>query len=341
VKRREFITLLGGALAGGRAGSSWRFAPLGGAAAAWPLAARAQQPMPVIGLLRSSTKANTVHLVAALAKGLAEARLIEGKDMAIETRYADNQPDRLPGLVADLARHRAAVIVADNNAALAAKNVTATPIVFASGGDPVRSGLVASLNRPGGHVTGVVFLAGVVSTKRFELLRQLVPKATTIAAFLHTGTPTTDAERRDLQAAAQSTGQQVILFDIASGGDLETAFASFAARGIGAVLVGSGPFLNSHAPAIIASANRHQVPVIYPQREHTAAGGLMSYGTSITDAYREAGIYAARILRGEKPGDLPVLQSSKFEFVINLKTAKALGLEFHPQLLATADEVIE
>ena len=308
---------------------------------AWPLATHAQQPMPVIGLLSSSTKAERVHLMAALSKGLAEAGFAEGRNVAIEARYADHQPDRLPVLAAELTRHRAAAIVADNTAALAAKNVTTTPIVFASGGDPVRAGLVASLNRPGGHVTGVLFLTGVVSTKRFELLRQLVPKATTIAAFIHPGTPTTDAERRDLQAAAQAVGQQIAFYDITSDGEIEAAFATFASRGIGAVLVGSGPFLNSHAPAIIASASRHQVPVIYPQREHAAAGGLMSYGTSITDAYREAGIYAARILKGEKPGDLPVLQSSKFEFVINLKTAKALGLEFHPQLLATADEVIE
>ena len=309
--------------------------------AAMPFAARAQQAKPVVGLLRSSTRANTIYLMAALSAGLKEGGFVEGEGVTIEPRFADNRTDRLVVLAAELARHPVAVIVADNVAALAAKSVTTIPIVFASGGDPVKAGLVASLNRPGGHVTGVLFLTGVVTTKRFELLRQLVPKATTIAAFIHPGSPTTDAERRDLQAAGQAVGQQIAFYDVNRDGDIESAFASFGSRGVGAVMVGSGPFLNSRASDIVALAARHKVPVMYPQREHALAGGLMSYGTSITDAYRQAGVYAARILKGEQPADLPVIQSSKFELVINLKTAKALGLEFHPQLLGLADEVIE
>jgi len=322
MRRRAFIAGLGGA-------------------AALPLVTRAQQAKPVVGLLRSSTRANTIYLMAALSAGLKEGGFVEGEGVTIEPRFADNRTDRLVVLAAELARHPVAVIVADNVAALAAKSVTTIPIVFASGGDPVKAGLVASLNRPGGHVTGVLFLTGVVTTKRFELLRQLVPKATTIAAFIHPGSPTTDAERRDLQAAGQAVGQQIAFYDVNRDGDIESAFASFGSRGVGAVMVGSGPFLNSRAPDIVALAARHKVPVMYPQREHALAGGLMSYGTSITDAYRQAGVYAARILKGEQPADLPVIQSSKFELVINLKTAKALGLEFHPQLLGLADEVIE
>jgi len=279
--------------------------------------------------------------LGALSTGLKEAGFVEGESVTIEGRYADNQTDRLPALAAELAGHSVAVIVADNVAALAAKSVTTLPIVFASGGDPVKAGLVASLSRPGGHVTGVLFLAGVVTTKRFELLRQLVPKATIIGAFIHPGSPTTDAERRDLQSAAKAAGQQIVFHDVNSVGDIESGFASFGSRGIGAALVGSGPFLNSQTPAIIALAARQKVPVMYPQREHAMSGGLMSYGTSITDAYRQAGVYAARILKGARPADLPVIQSSKFELIINLKTAKALGLEFHPQLLGLANEVIE
>jgi putative ABC transport system substrate-binding protein len=315
-------------------------AALGGAAVL-PFAARAQQAMPVVGFLRSSFRIDATHLAAALRSGLAEAGFVDGRNVAIEHRYADNRTEQLPVLAAELARLSAVVIVADTPSALAAKDATAVPIVFASGGDPVKSGLVASLNRPGSKVTGVVFLTGMLATKRFELLRQLVPKATTVAAFMYPGTPTTDAERRDLQSGSQTVGQQIVVYDIGSGGDIEAAFASFASRGIGALLVGAGPFLNSQAQSIIALAASQRLPAMYPQREHALNGGLMSYGTSITDAFRQAGVYAGRILKGEKPADLPVMQSSKFEFVINLKTAKTLGLEFHPQLLGLADEVIE
>jgi putative ABC transport system substrate-binding protein len=322
MRRRTFITLVAGA-------------------AAMPLAARAQQPMPVVGFLRSTSLADATPLVVALRQGLKEAGFVEGQNVAIEQRYADNRTEQLPALAADLARLPVVLIVADNPSALAARDATTIPIVFASGGDPVKSGLVASLNRPGGKATGVVFLTGMLATKRFELLRQLVPKATTVAAFMHPGTPTTDAERRDLQSGAQTVGQQIVIYDVGSSADIEAAFASLASRGIGALLVGSGPFLNSQARSIIALAASQRLPVMYPQREHALNGGLMSYGTSITDAYRQAGIYAGRILKGEKPADLPVVQSAKFEFVINLKTAKTLGLEFHPQLLGLADEVIE
>jgi putative tryptophan/tyrosine transport system substrate-binding protein len=324
MKRREFFTLVGGA-------------------AAWPLAARAQQPgMPVVGYLRSAPLADVAHLVTAFRQGLKEAGFVEGQNVAIEFRSAEGHTERLPALAAELIRRPVAVIVADNNAALAAKVATKTvPIVFGSGGDPVKNGLVASLNRPGGNVTGVSFLGGVLGAKRLELLRQLVPKATTIGVLVNPGTPTTEAERKDVQAAAQTIGQQLIILDVSSDRDLEAAFATFVQRGAGALLVGSGPFLTSNRERVAALAARHALPTIYHQREVVAAGGLMSYGTSITDAYRQAGIYAARILKGEKPADLPVMQSTKFEFVLNLRTAKTLGLEVPDRLLALADEVIE
>jgi putative ABC transport system substrate-binding protein len=248
----------------------------------------------------------------------------------------------LPALVADLLGRPVSVIVADNISALVAKAATKTiPIVFAGGGDPVQEGLVASLNRPGGNVTGVNFFAGVLGPKRLELLLQLVPKATTIAVLVNPNTIETEAERRDLQAAAQAIGRQLIILDVDSDRDIELAFATFAQRGASALLTGAGAFFNSKRGLLVALAARHGLPAMYAIRETVVAGGLMSYGPSITDAYRQVGIYTGRILKGEKPADLPVVQSSKFEFVINLKTAKTLGLEFHPQLLATADEVIE
>ena len=298
--------------------------------------------MPMIGFLRSTSLAPFAYLVNAFRHGLKEEGFVEGQNVAIEFRSAEDQSDRLPVLVADLIHRPVAVIVGDTTSAIAAKAATVTlPIVFAGGGDPVQQGLVASLNRPGGNVTGVSFFAGVLGAKRLELLRQLVPKATTIAVLANPGTPTTEAEQKDVLAAAQSIGLQIIVSNVNSTRDIEAAFATFVQRGVGALLVGVGPFLNFRSEQIVALARRHELPTIYIQREAVVAGGLMSYGTSITDAYRQAGIYAGRILKGEKPADLPVVRSTKFEFVINLKTAKTLGLEVPDRLLALADEVTE
>jgi putative ABC transport system substrate-binding protein len=324
IRRRDFITLLGGA------------------AAAWPLAARAQQPaLPTVGFLRSAPLADVPHWVTAFRQGLKEAGFVEGQNVAIEYRSADNQPDRLPALVTDLIRQPVAIIVANTPAAIAAKAATTTvPIVFAGGGDPVREGLIASLNRPGGNVT-VSFFSGVLGAKRLDLLRQVIPRATIIAMLANPNIPVTEAERRDVQAAAQAIGRQLVIFDVGSERDIETAFATFVQQGAGALLVGTGGFLNSERERIVALADRYALPSSYSQREGVVAGGLMSYGTSITDAYRQVGIYVARILKGEKPADLPVMQSTKFEFVLNLRAAKALGLEIPDKLLALADEVIE
>ena len=271
-----------------------------------------------------------------------EAGFIEGQNVTVEYHSAEGQPDRLRTLVAELIHRPVTVIVANSISALVAKTATTTiPIVFGGGGDPVKQGLVASLNRPGGNVTGATFLVGTLGSKRLELLRQLVPKATTIGMLVNPNTIESEAERRDVQGAAQAIQQQLIVLDVSNVGDIETAFATLVQRGVGALLVGSGTFMFSNQGRLVALAARHSLPAIYNQRETVEAGGLMSYGTSQADAYRQVGIYAGRILKGEKPADLPVIQSSKFEFVINLRTAKTLGLEFHPQLLATADEVIE
>ena len=234
------------------------------------------------------------------------------------------------------------MIVGNHNAALAAKAATTTlPIIFATGADPVRANLVPSLNRPGGNVTGVSFLADVLGAKRLELLRRLVPTATTVAMLVSPESPNTEAERSDVQAAAQAIGQQLVILDVRSDREIETAFATLVQRGAGALLCGAGAFLKSHRERIVALAARHGVPAIYNLREFVTAGGLMSYAPSITRAYRQAAIYAGRILKGEKPADLPVMQPTKFELVINLKTAKALGLQIPDKLLALADEVIE
>jgi ABC-type uncharacterized transport system substrate-binding protein len=325
MRRREFIALLGGA------------------AVAWPLAARAQQAaVPLIGLVRSTSSADSVHIVAAFRQGLKQAGFVEGQDCAIEYRWADNQLDRLPALVADLLRQPVDVIVANTPAALAAKAATTTvPIVFAGGRDPVRDGLVGSLSRPGGNITGVHFFFSELGAKRLDLLRQIAPTATTIAVLVNPNHGDTEAERADVLATGRAIGQQLFVLDVNSDRDIEAAFATVVQRGAGALYVGTGAFTNSHRERLVALAARHALPASYSQREAVAAGGLVSYGPSITDAYRQTGIYAGRILKGEKPADLPVMRSTRFELMLNLKTAKALGVEIPPTLLALADEVIE
>jgi putative ABC transport system substrate-binding protein len=324
MRRREFITLLGGA-------------------AAWPLAARGQQAaLPVVGYVRSTTAHGFANLEAALRQGLKDAGFVEGQNVAIEFHYADNRTDRLSALIDELIRRPVAVIVANQIATIAAKAATTTvPIVFAIGGDPLRDGLVASLNRPGGNVTGVSFLTTTLGAKRLELLHQLAPQATTIAALVHEGSPQADAERSDLPAAAHAMGLRLLILDVGSANEIETAVATVVQNGAGAVFVGGGGFLNSQRDRLVSLTARQKLPASFIVREAVFAGGLMSYGPSQADAYRQAGAYVARILNGEKPANLPVVQSTKFEFVLNLKTAKTLGLEVPPTMLALTDEVIE
>ena len=299
--------------------------------------------MPVIGFLRDTSLADATHLVAAFRQGLKDTGFVEGQNVAIEYRSAEDQAHRLPALVDDLVRRQVALLVGNTPSSLAAKAATATvPIVFVSGNDPVINGLVTSLSRPGGNTTGVSFLSSASVTKRLELLRQLVPKAAAIAMLVGSNlAPDTEKEVRDVQAAAHASGQELIVVEAADDRDIEKAFAKFAQRGAGALFVGSSPIFNSRRERVAALAIRHALPAAYTLREFASAGGLMSYGTSITDAYRLAGTYAGRILKGERPADLPVQQSTKFEFVINLRTARALGIDVPDRLLALADEVIE
>jgi putative tryptophan/tyrosine transport system substrate-binding protein len=309
---------------------------------AWPLIARAQQPaMPVVGFLRMTSAADSAHLAAAFRLGLKQSGFIEGQNVAIEYRYAESHRDRAPALAAELIGRKVAVIATDQ-AIREAKAATSTvPLLFILGADPVAAGLVASLNRPGGNVTGIVFFSSQLGGKRIELLRQLVPTATTIGVMAFPISPEDKTERSQVEAAAASSGQQILIADAVREGEIERAFATFAEKRVGAVLVGSGPFFRSNKEKIVALASRYALPTSYSLREYVEAGGLMSYGTSITNAYREAGIYAARILKGEKPADLPVLQSSKFEFLLNLKTARKLGLVVPKDLLVAADDIVE
>jgi putative ABC transport system substrate-binding protein len=326
MRRREFITLLGGA------------------AGTWPLAARAQQPaMPVVGFLSGSSPADRALFLTAFQQGVRETGYVEGRNVAIEYRWAQDQYDRLPDLAADLVRRQVAVIAArDTPSAIAAKAATTTiPIVFASGGDPVKLGLVASLNRPGGNVTGVTFLSTELGTKQLGLLHELRPGAMRIAVLVDPNFPNTEPFVSNVRAAALVIGKQIEVLHASTGRDVDTVFATLAQKPVDALVAGPTPLFNNRRVQLVTLAAYHRVPAIYFQREAAEAGGLMSYGTSLTDAYRQVGVYTGRILKGEKPADLPVMQSIKFEFVINLNTAKAFGFSFPPGLLAIADEVIE
>jgi putative tryptophan/tyrosine transport system substrate-binding protein len=311
----------------------------------WPLAARAQQPaMPVVGFLASASEYGSHGFVAAFRNGLVESGYVEGRDVQVEYRWADNQYDRLSSLAADLVRRSVSVIVASGGPAapLAAKAATSTiPIVFTATSDPVRLGLVASLNRPGGNVTGTGAFTVELDAKRLEVLRELVPKVVLIGALINPNRPDADAQSQHVQDAARAVGQQVHVLMAGSEREIDTAFTALAQQQIGALLVGADPFFSSRRNQVVALAARHTVPTVYMNRDFVATGGLASYGTNIADGYRPAGIYAAQILKGAKPADLPVIQPTKFELAINLKTAKALGLTVPPTLLARADEVIE
>src|SRR5258707_6763036 len=326
MKRREFITLLGGA------------------AAAWPLAARAQQPaMPVIGFLSSRSEIDSVLHVAAFRQALSEADYVEGQDVAIDYRWADGQYDRLPGLAADLISRQVAVIFAGGGAAARAAKAATTmiPIVIMIGEDPVKFGLVASLNRPGGNISGVSTFNAVLGSKRLELLHQLVPTNATIGLLVHPNYPSARLEIGETQVAARAVGRNLIILNASTESEIDAAFASLVQQRVGALVVTGDPLFVSQRDKVVMLAARHAVPTIYVQREFAVAGGLIGYGTSLTDAYRQVGIYAGRILNGAKPGDLPVVQPTKFDLVINLKTAKALGITIPDKLLALADEVIE
>jgi putative ABC transport system substrate-binding protein len=326
MRRREFITLVGGAVV------------------VWPLAARAQQPaMPVIGFLNSESPDLFAYLVRAFGQGLSQSGYGEGNNVTIEYRWARGEYDRLPALVADLIQRRVTVIAANSPApVIAAKAATTTiPIVFATGYDPVAAGLVASLARPGGNLTGVTSLTAEVGPKRVELLHELVPTATLALLVNPAAGSLRDTISADLQAAARKLRLPFHVLQASTVHDFDTVFATLAQLRAGGLVIGSDPFFNSQSERLAVLAVRHAVPAVYQYREFAAAGGLMSYGGSLTDMYRQVGIYTGRILNGEKPVDLPVQQSTKVELIINLKTAKALGLEVPPTLLARADEVIE
>jgi putative ABC transport system substrate-binding protein len=330
MRRREFILALGGAAA---ASSNL-----------WPLTARAQQPaMPVIGYLTSRARSDDALFEAAFRQGLKEIGFVEGENVVVESRWAENQYDSLPALAADLVRRQVAVIAALSvPVALAAKAATTTiPIVFTAGADPGRVGLVASLNRPGGNITGVNTFGAELGAKGLGLLQELAPTATVIGLLVNPKNPIAAFTIADVQAATRAIGKKIQVFNASSDRDLDASFAHLAQVRDRALLIGNDSFFNSRVNQLAALAARHIIPALYFRREFATAGGLASYGSSITDAYRQAGVYVGRILKGEKPSDLPVVQPTKFEFVINLKTAKALGLEISPMLLARADEVIE
>jgi putative tryptophan/tyrosine transport system substrate-binding protein len=329
MRRREFITLVGGA------------------AAAWPLATRAQQPaMPVIGFLSSRSPHEAAYVVAAFHRGLGEGGYSEGHNLGIEYRWAEGQYDRLPELAVDLVRRRVALIASTGGigAVIAAKQATSTiPIVFTAGDDPIKHGVVTSLNRPGGNVTGIYNFISAIEAKRFGLLRETVPTTGSMAVLLNPNYPGFDVQLNELQEAARAVGQQIGVFHASREADIHAAFRAVARLPAAALLVGADPFFNGRRQQLVTLAAHYNIPTMYElrEREYVLAGGLMSYGTNLADAYRQVGNYAARVLKGDKPADLPVVQSSKFELVVNLKIAKALGLAIPPGVLAIADEVIE
>jgi putative ABC transport system substrate-binding protein len=325
VRRREFITLLG-------------------AAAAWPLPARAQQPaMPVVGFLRSTTASGSAHLVAAFRAGLNEAGFIEGQNVAMEFRFADDHQDRVPPLAVDLVGRHVALIVGNTVSVVQAAKAasTSTPIVFVTGSDPVRTGLVASLNRPGGNITGVTFTTIDLAAKQLGLLHELVPNESPVAVLRDPNVPELETELHDLDDAARAIGRRILVVKAAQERDFRPAFETMREVGAGALLVRGGPFFLSQRRQLVLLAARWGLPAMYVTPDYPEAGGLMSYGASQVDAYRRAGIYAGRILKGDRPGDLPVDLPTKFHLVINIAAAKALALEIPPMLLARADEVIE
>jgi putative ABC transport system substrate-binding protein len=325
MQRRDFITFVGSA------------------AAAWPLAARAQQPMPVIGFLNGASRDGYEPFVAAFIQGLKDTGYVDGQNVRIEYRWAEGDYDRLPALAGDLVRRQVSVIAATSTPAnLVAKAATSTiPIIFTAGSDPMQLGLVANLNRPGGNVTGVTQLTGEVAPKRVQLAHELVPTANVIGLLVNPGNPSAETLTRTSRVAATTLGLQLDVLQASTEAQINDAFITFHEKGVGAIVIVTDAFFNGHAALLATLAIRYLVPAIYEYHPFASAGGLISYGGSITDSYHLAGVYAGRILKGEKPGELPVQQSTKVELIINLKTAKTLGLTVPPPLLARADEVIE